>query len=292
MIEKYYPIELEKVIDVSSLVSIHYFNYSKNFNISGESHNFWEFIYVDSGCVTITDDSAEFVLTQGQGFLHFPNHFHKVKTNGNFANIIIFSFYANFNFQGFFTDKIFSVTTNERVLINTVVSEGKICFFEPLNIVELEKMTPNSGALFGSQQIIKNAIESLLISLSRNITLFNSEEKGYFAQKNLVGKIEEILKKNLNKSISLSRIANSVNYSITYIKSVFKSITGKSIIRYYNSLKIDEAKKLISENTYSLSEISEMLGFESSQYFSRQFRQFANMSPSQYLSSVKLINVL
>ena len=43
---------LKKEIVIDSIITIHYFEYSKDFSFSGEAHNFWEFLYVDAGrCV-------------------------------------------------------------------------------------------------------------------------------------------------------------------------------------------------------------------------------------------------
>jgi len=52
-------------------------------------------------------------------------------------------------------------------------------------------------------------------------------------------------------------------------------------------LKMDEAKYLLREGTMSVSEISDMLGFSSPQYFSKRFSALTNMSPRQYAISVR-----
>ena len=52
-------------------------------------------------------------------------------------------------------------------------------------------------------------------------------------------------------------------------------------------LKIDKAKQLISEDIYTVTEISEILGYSTIHYFSRHFKRITGMSPSQYAKSVK-----
>ena len=54
------------------------------------------------------------------------------------------------------------------------------------------------------------------------------------------------------------------------------------IIHYYNSLKIDEAKRLIREGNYNFIEISDMLCFESSQYFARIFKKETGKTPTEF----------
>ena len=43
----YIGVQLEDSIHIDELYTVHYFEYMNNFSFSGESHNFWEFLYVD-----------------------------------------------------------------------------------------------------------------------------------------------------------------------------------------------------------------------------------------------------
>ena len=54
-------------------------------------------------------------------------------------------------------------------------------------------------------------------------------------------------------------------------------------------LKIKEAKKLIRENNYSISQISDMLGYSSIHIFSRAFKKAVGLSPTAYRKSIKSI---
>ena len=52
-------------------------------------------------------------------------------------------------------------------------------------------------------------------------------------------------------------------------------------------MKIEEAKKLMREGKYNFTQISDILGYTSIHYFSRQFKNVTDMTPSQYVLSVK-----
>ena len=47
----YIKTKLKRSIDIDAIITLHYFEYMKNFEFKGESHNFWEFLYVDKGTV-------------------------------------------------------------------------------------------------------------------------------------------------------------------------------------------------------------------------------------------------
>ena len=63
-------------------------------------------------------------------------------------------------------------------------------------------------------------------------------------------------------------------------------------MQYFSALKIDEAKKLISYNRYTFTEIAYRLGYSSLHYFSRQFKKSTEMTLSEYARSIKVDDVL
>lgn len=49
----YIKTKLKRSIDIDAIITLHYFEYMKNFEFKGESHNFWEFLYVDKGTIAV-----------------------------------------------------------------------------------------------------------------------------------------------------------------------------------------------------------------------------------------------
>lgn len=54
----YVKTTLQHSIDIDAIITLHYFEYMKNFEFKGESHNFWEFLYVDKGTVAVRADDT------------------------------------------------------------------------------------------------------------------------------------------------------------------------------------------------------------------------------------------
>ena len=61
-------------------------------------------------------------------------------------------------------------------------------------------------------------------------------------------------------------------------------------IHYFSYLKIEEAKQMIRQEQANFTESSDALGYTSIHYFSRQFKTFTGMSPSEYALSIKALS--
>ena len=84
---------LKEIISVKSIVTVHYFEYGKNYHFTGEEHNFWELIYVDRGTAEIFSGDTWQELKQGEIAFHKPGEFHNVRSNGRVApNLVIIAF--------------------------------------------------------------------------------------------------------------------------------------------------------------------------------------------------------
>ena len=91
----YVKTDLKSVINVSKIVTIHYYEFDKNFVFEGESHNFWEMVYVDKGNVLVTSNETPVELSQGDIIFHKPNEFHSIKALNSSPNFFVISFVSN-----------------------------------------------------------------------------------------------------------------------------------------------------------------------------------------------------
>ena len=66
MKERYTKTRLQTVVNIPTIISIHYFEFDRSFVFAGESHDFWEMVYIDKGKVRVRTDSDDMVLEQGE----------------------------------------------------------------------------------------------------------------------------------------------------------------------------------------------------------------------------------
>ena len=102
----------------------------------------------------------------------------------------------------------------------------------------------------------------------------------------LVAQILRYLHENIAQRITLADIGQHTFFSPVYCDTVFKQEMGRSIIDYLLEKRIDEAKKLLIEDTVPLRQVAEAVGFSDYNYFSRIFKKRTGVSPLAYKKSV------
>ncbi|MBR3934817.1 MAG: AraC family transcriptional regulator [Clostridia bacterium] len=283
--------KIANLISINKIVSIHYYELNEQFCYDGESHNFWEMVYVDSGKVNINAGENEVSLKQGEVIFHKPNEFHTLNVNINTtANVFVISFVCSSQAMSFFKSKIMTVPSNLKKHISTIIEE----YHQTFNNMAIsdKKLEIKENPLIGGQQMIRTYLEQFLILLIRseeatdNLKIFPSKES---MENHLVSRMIQYIDENIYGRISVKDICDNLNYSRAYLAKIFKSSSGYTILEYILNHKIREAKKLIRQGSYNFTQISDMLMFDNPHYFSRVFKKVANMTPSEYKNSVKVL---
>ncbi len=81
---------------------------------------------------------------------------------------------------------------------------------------------------------------------------------------------------------TIEQICHRIGCSTSYLTKHFKRETGLTINQYVRYRRMDEAKRLLRYTRYSLSEISDLLGFSSQPYFATTFKRETGITPKQY----------
>ncbi len=93
------------------------------------------------------------------------------------------------------------------------------------------------------------------------------------------------IKENYMRKISLASVAEHVGLSSGYLCRIFKDETGGSINTYINNLRMNKAGELLSDKNSYIKEVAVAVGFEDQLYFSRLFKRYSGLTPSEYRAS-------
>lgn len=97
-----------------------------------------------------------------------------------------------------------------------------------------------------------------------------------------VHEVAEYLTLHCETGESLEELSESFFISKSYLSRIFREVTGFSVNEYRNLARVRKARELLAGSGYSITEISEILGFESVTYFERVFKKHTDMTPLKY----------
>ncbi len=85
---------------------------------------------------------------------------------------------------------------------------------------------------------------------------------------------------NVGRVDAVGDLAAEAGLSESRFRLLFRELTGCSVTRYQNRLRITTARDLLASGHYSVGEVAEELGFRDVYYFSRLFKRFTGQPPS------------
>lgn len=277
--------KFSNLINVTEIVTVHAYEFDPSFVFAGEQHDFWELVYVDRGAVEIHRDGESLVLEQGSILFHQPNEFHTLRSYNSAPSLLVVSFVCKSAPMSCFSRYFGPMDTRLKPFLTAIVAEAQNTYILTSNDPGLKELVIRDSAAIGGEQMIKCYLEQFLILMLRDITwqeyfaLFSSRKS---METHLISEMKGYLRERLTQRVCIEDICNHFGYSKTYLSHLFKDQCGVSILTYYTQKKIAYAQKLILEDRYSFAQISNLLAFDSPQYFARVFKRVTGQTPTEY----------
>lgn len=282
------PTRSPREINITGFHSIYYLELGKDFYHSQEKHDFWEMVYVDSGKTTATRNSLSYFLSQGQVVFHRPGEMHShFSNNKDPSNLYVVWFSCPSKVMHFFKEKIFTLEKSSKKILSLFLTEAENALGQLKSGYQDDTPLDFSSSKFGSPQLMECYFVEFLYSLIRsnelsvhNIQVKNTTSK--IAENALVNKINDFLEQNVHYPLSLQSVCEHFNLSKSYLCRIYKEYTSTGIMKYFNALKIKEAKKLLRQDEMNISQIADVLGYSGIHNFTRSFKSETGTSPSEY----------
>jgi len=254
--------------------------YHQNWENNLHEHNYFQMIGVLNGGGTITIDKNQYTIQKEIIYLIPPQSLHSVyyDEKGTTPLKII--------------DVKFSVMDTE--LFNDLIELSQSFRVENFSHFShmFEKMLSESAA---KERYYYNMINVYLYELLVEII----REKLCFTKSRVIDEMEPILKKeivhgvnvknlrtyiweNYSNIISLDDLSMLASINKTTLICIFKELYGTTPIQYINRIRLQKSEELLINTNISISEISEMVGFQSIHYFSRYFKQKKRCTPMEF----------
>lgn len=98
--------------------------------------------------------------------------------------------------------------------------------------------------------------------------------------------VRKILSENFTKIPSIDSLALEVGMNKRKIQKYFKQIFGLSVYQFGLSVKMNEAKKLLYTQKYSVSEVGYLVGYSNLSHFTETFKKQFGCTPNKYRASI------
>lgn len=106
--------------------------------------------------------------------------------------------------------------------------------------------------------------------------------------KSTMERVVQYIKSNYSRELRLETLAQIFGYNSAYLGKVFHQYTGENFNNYLDSIRIGEAKRLLSMDEYKVYEVAEMVGYSNINYFHNKFKKYVGVSPLTYKKSFRM----
>jgi transcriptional regulator GlxA family with amidase domain len=107
----------------------------------------------------------------------------------------------------------------------------------------------------------------------------------------IVKKCEQWLAQHYREIDAIRKIVSMVDVPERSLKRRFKAATGDTLIDYLQNLRIEEAKRLLEQDSLPIEEVSAEVGYMDVSFFRRLFKRLCGLSPGQYRNMFKTVDL-
>lgn len=152
--------------------------------------------------------------------------------------------------------------------------EDKIYFVVFLLFKINQKKIPINQEIITKLKNVDNCFDQL----QQEVSLLNDVK----TRKIIIKKIQVYIKENLEKSLSLDELADVVYLHPVYLSKLYKKETGTNLSTYILDERLNKGAELLISSQLKVSDIGKMIGYRTSQYFIKVFKEKYQVTPQQY----------
>lgn len=233
-------------------------------------HREIELVLMLEGTSSVIVDGINYKLRKGDGLIVFPNHLHKFVSTEK-EDFILFLIPANIYID--YMESIDGHRPTTPIIKNaannqTILSLAHICLT--------------------SEDSFSHQYKKFLIGAILGMVLKDVQLKIAHTDETAINRIMDYCEDHYTENLSLTTLSNRLFLSKFYISRLFGSQLGISFTSYVNSLRIEEAVKLLCTTEMSITDICFATGFSSIRTFNRVFVDRIGICPKEFRQNKKI----
>lgn len=255
-------------LNLKEILSSYYQIRKGSYQSGREKNSFYELIYVDHGEMDVTVDDETYHMQKYDLMLYHPGQKHSLETTEDSScSYMSIAFTMDTGIKGNLKNRVFHTRKD---LYQTLTRFMKA----------IQENTPLN------MELAMLHLKEVLILLYQ----FDGEEKPAGQETTLqshyddtmLNEILVFIHNNVYASYTVEDLCQKFSISRSSLQALFRANLGMTPKQYISELKLNEAKKLISQHEHTISQVSDLLGFTSIHYFSRRFKSYFGIAPSEY----------
>ena len=252
----------------------------------------YEIIYVADGKCVLTVEDVPYICKKGDAVLIPPGIPHKFECTDNDFVQPHMHFDLIYNHNSTLTPISFKntshMTESEKKLIQSNFFEGLDIpyVFKPLDADKFKKLLYSVIRYFSEGKTLCVMARTLELVELILMQFGSSRTSPKETANNTAVTVKNYIENNFMQLLSLDALALQFHINKFTLIRNFKSEFGINIMEFYRGKRIEYAKKALCETGLSISDIGEQLCFNDIYSFSRFFKNFVGISPSEYRKKI------
>lgn len=263
--------------DTTSVISVARCRYKEVKHIKSHRHLFYHLFYVTNGQGRLRINGDEFEAAKADLYMIRPGALHEIMSDSQSPlSSLEVKFMTSHPLLSTGLERLPLPFHNEAIhvqpMLNRLVAEAfhKNRYYKEVITFHFMEL------LFHIMR--QNESNSLKDKLWENDARLLEE----YDSTDLANEILKYIHQHYKEHITLKSLAAIFNISLTYVCRVFTNKYQVSPIQYANSLKLEKVKQLLSGTDLSITEISDLVGFNSIHYLSRYFAAKEQITPREF----------
>lgn len=254
--------------------------YGEDWHSTSHFHPFTEIFFITHGNGIMEIDSIDVAVKEGDLIIINPNCPHTEKSSYNRMDQLEYIVFAinNLALANKSLPKLNGNDTNPTYykIMNLNNNKSVILYYLNTLVHEVEEKQVNY------ELACKSILTLFIIYISRNtestLLIADNPEKLNIE----CVKIKNYIDSHYSENITLDILSNLSYVNKFHLVHLFTKQMGISPINYLINRRIEESKNLLTTTNYSIRDISTIVGFSNSSYFSQMFKKFTGDSPRTY----------
>ena len=290
-------IRMREEFNIEGITSVHHFEYRSDFIFKSEYHDYWTLFFVEEGIFELShpgrkEEAAE--LARDHLYLQAPEENYSFRSLGGVpARVFTMGFYCNDANLDLLANRDQLCDEYLKSLMESIARESSLCFTSRVDGSSRYYLERKYNQPFGGEQLITLWMKSLFIALIRRQLQEGRLEVPIYDSDSLkrdilmFERITNYYMDHITEHLKIEKVCQDLSIGRSHLQRIFRKQADMGAIEYFCQMRISVARDYIRDKEMNLTDTAQALGYSSVQYFSKQFKKYTGMTPSEYKNSIK-----